>query len=183
MTCESGSQKTGVGVRALWAFTLLWVSALMATAAAGERWNVMVVGESGPDSMPLTHPAWRRVDEAISEQLTAAGFSIYDKAALGLALNCDSGACGNRPVADYVRWAREQRGGIDLIVIYSITATERRRPATWQWQVRVPGRAVVVEGEGLADDLENEVNCQRIVPRCADGTSLNRGQAWSKWSA
>ena len=148
---KEAPRTTGVVACALWAFTLLWVSALTATATAGERWNVLVVGESSPDSMPLTHPAWRRVDEAISEQLTAAGFSIYDKAALGLALNCDSGACGNRPVSDYVRWAREQRGGIDLIVIYSITATERRRPATRQWQVRVPGRMVDVETAEIVD--------------------------------
>lgn len=113
-------------------------------AAATERWKVLIVAESATDSLPSQHPAWQRVDQAIAEELTAAGFSTYDKAALGLTLACAKQPCGNRPVADYVRWAKEQQGGIDLIVIYSINATEQRGAAVKRWQVRVPGRMVDV---------------------------------------
>jgi hypothetical protein len=133
----------------------------VAPAFAGERWKVLIVGESGTDSLSPAHPAWGRVDEAIAEQLTTAGFSTYDKAALGLTIECAKPPCGNRPVADYVRWAREQPGGIDLLVIYSITATERRLPATRQWQVRVPGRMVDVATAEVVDQWrggENDFN-------------------------
>ena len=127
-----------------WALLALLVLTL--PAAATERWKVLIVAESVTDSLPSQHPAWQRVDQAIAEQLTAAGFSTYDKAALGLTLACAKPPCGNRPVADYVRWAKEQQGGIDLIVIYSITATEQRGPAVKRWQVRSHRRRAPSDG-------------------------------------
>ena len=144
------------GTTGAWGLGLLFWSVvgllLMAgPAVATERWKVLVVGESGSDSLPAGHPAWQRVDQAIAEQLIASGFSTYDKAALGLTLACSQPPCGNRPVADYVRWAREQRGGIDLIVIYSITAADKQGPAVKRWQVRVPGRMVDVSTAEIVD--------------------------------
>lgn len=119
------------------------------SAVESERWKVLVVADRTVDALPADHPGWRQVDESIANQLIAAGFSIYDKTAL--LLECAAPPCGDRPVAEYVRWARGQRGGIDLMVIYSISAHQQRGPAVTHWRLRVPGRMVDVETSEVVD--------------------------------
>lgn len=157
----NGVQATRGGVRKDWCVLRagLLVAVLLACAMpvlATEQWQVLVIGETSGEALSPEHPAWRRADEAIGEQLVQAGFSIYDKAALGLGEDCVDAKCRRRPVQEYVAWAREHAARmhgsrIDLIVIYEVAATQRRGAATRPWRVRVPGRMVDVATAEVVD--------------------------------
>ena len=151
---RDGARKGWGGLRAGLLVAVLLACAMPALAT--ERWQVLVIGETSGEALPPEHPAWRRADEAIGEQLVQAGFSIYDKAALGLGEDCVDAKCRRRPVQEYVAWAREHAARmhgsrIDLIVIYEVAATQRRGAATRPWRVRVPGRMVDVATAEVVD--------------------------------
>lgn len=174
-------QATRGGVR--WgAFRVGLLLALLACAMpvlATVRWQVLVIGETSNETLAPNHLAWRRADAVISEQLIHAGFSIHDKAALGLAEQCPDAECLRRPVQEYVSWAREHAAHmpgarIDLIVIYEVVASQRVSAATRPWRVQVPGRMVDVANAEIVDQWSGGDNEFSDLPfGCADACEAN----------
>ncbi|MDZ7792057.1 MAG: hypothetical protein U5L08_16460 [Xanthomonadales bacterium] len=142
----------GVLIRLLIAFALLLATAPPVSAA---DWNILVVGDINSDTPPATDPAWRSADRAITQALIDLGFDVFDKPTLGLAPDCRGESCEGYSQQDFVRMARELNRTadepVDLMVVYSVTFTQRDGAAIDRYQVRLPGRMVDIETGRIVD--------------------------------
>ena len=137
---------------AVWRMLLLTLFMVVFPALAhASDWQILVVGDVTQSTLPTGHPAWRRVDRAITSELISKGFDVYAQEALQLTPACEADQCPEPSVEDLIALARRTSASIDLVVTYSVTVTGREGAAVRQWQLRLPGRMIDISTSAIVD--------------------------------
>jgi hypothetical protein len=138
-------------------------------AQAGEQPNIIIMGEDADkDTVPRNSRVYRRVLDALVNEMNDEGFNVYDEAAVTL----DDFAQGRvrRTDAEIIDIARSvKRPPIDVAVIYSIYASAKKLSYTTKIRTRITGRLLNVRSGKRLGNFEVElpqpdnapVNCQR----------------------
>ena len=138
-------------------------------AAAADRPNILIMGEDADlDTVPRNSRVFRRVLDALSNQLHDEGFDVFDETAVTL----DEFAQGRvrRTDAELIDIARSvQRPPIDVVVMFAIYASAEELTYTTKVNVRIPGRLINVRtGQRLGNfevvspkTWRAPVNCNR----------------------
>ena len=126
---------------------------------AAEKPNIMIMGEDADrDTVPRNSRVFRRVLDALSNQLNEEGFDIFDETAVTL----DDFAQGRtrRTDAEIIDIARlAKRPPIDVAVIFQIYASANQLAYTTKVKTRISGRLLAVKsGQRLGNF---EVNSPR----------------------
>lgn len=123
------------------------LSSLMFSALsnAADNPNVLVLGEdSQKNSVPRNNPVYQRVLHTVSEQLHIHNFNVYDETAITL----DSFAQGRvgRTDSELIDIARSIRQPpIDVVVMFTIFASQQTLEHTTKVKARVEGRLLQVQ--------------------------------------
>ena len=138
-------------------------------AIGADRPNILIMGEdSDPDAVPRNNRIFKRVLNAVSNQLSVEGFNVYDETAV----TRDDFVQGRsrRTDAELIDIARSiKRPPIDVGVIFSIYGSHKKLPYTAKIKTRIEGRLLNVKtgqrlGNFEVDMLEGENvprNCNR----------------------
>jgi hypothetical protein len=129
----------------LLAFALAWtVLSGPGAAQAADQPKVLILGEDAdPDSIARDSRVFKRVLAAVSNQLNAFGFDVFDETAISL----DAFAQGRirRPDAEIIDVARSvTRPPIDVALLFTIYANVEKRTYTSSIRTRIEGRLLDV---------------------------------------
>jgi hypothetical protein len=133
----------------------------------GEQPNIIIMGEDADkDTIPRNSRIFKRVLDALVNEMNDEGFNVYDETAVTL----DHFAQGRvrRTDAEIIDIARSvKRPPIDVAVIYSIYAHAQERGYTNKLHVRIAGRLLNVRsGRRLGNfevDMPEHAN---VAPNC-----------------
>ncbi len=147
------------------------MAALLSTGAAqaGEQPNIIIMGEDADkDTVPRNSRVFKRVLDALVNEMNNEGFNVYDETAVTL----DDFAQGRvrRTDAEIIDIARSvKRPPIDVAVIYAIYASANKLSYTTKIKTRITGRLLNVRSGKRLGNFEVElplpdnapVKCQR----------------------
>lgn len=126
-------------------------------AQAGEQPNILVMGEDADkDTVPRNSRVFKRVLNALAEEMNREGFNIYDEVAVSL----DDFAQGRvrRTDAEIIDVARSiKRPPIDVVVIYAIYASAQKTSYTMKIRTRITGRLLNVRSGKRLGNFEVEL--------------------------
>jgi hypothetical protein len=135
------------------------MAALLPTGAAqaGEQPNIIIMGEDADkDTVPRNSRVYKRVLDALVNEMNDEGFNVYDETAVTL----DDFAQGRvrRTDAEIIDIARSvKRPPIDVAVIYSIYASANKLSYTTKIQTRITGRLLNVRSGKRLGNFEVEL--------------------------
>lgn len=134
--------------------TSLW---LPGPVFAGEQPNILVMGEDADkDTVPRSSRVFKRVLDALANEMNDEGFNVYDETAVTL----DDFAQGRarRTDAEMIDIARSvKRPPIDVAVIYSIYASAEELSYTTKVRTRITGRLLNVRSGQRLGNFEVEL--------------------------
>jgi hypothetical protein len=158
------------GIYGIVAATGIAMAGLLPTnaALAGEEPNILIMGEDvDKDTVPRASRVFKRVLDALSNELNGEGFNVYDETAVSL----DDFAQGRsrRSDAEIIDIARSiQRPPIDVGVIFSIYASARQLSYTTKIRTRITGRLLNVRTGKRLGNFEVELPQAHNAPvKCA----------------
>ncbi|MDP6875054.1 MAG: hypothetical protein QF521_16135 [Alphaproteobacteria bacterium] len=133
----------------------------------GGQPNILVMGEDAdPGTLPRLGSIFKRVQDALANELNDEGFNVYDETAVTL----DNFAQGRirRTDAEIIDIARSvQRPPIDVAVIYAIYVHGEGRGHTGKLFIRIPGRLLNVRTGRRLGNFEVELpRPANVSPRC-----------------
>ena len=154
--------------------TLLAVCAafLLASCAGGANMsgssqgqNILVVGEDADrDSVPRSSSVFRRVTDALVNELHNEGFNVYDETAVTMGSMAQGRV--RRSDAELIDVARmTRRPPIDTLVIFQIYPSAQRLSYTTKVRVRVTGRILAVQSGRRLGNFEVETPRQWNAPK------------------
>jgi len=124
---------------------------------AGEQPNVLIMGDDADqDSIPRNSRVFNRVLAALSSEMNAQGFNIYDETALTL----DDYAQGRtrRTDAELIDIARTiKKTPIDVATIFTIYANAKKMSYTTKIKTRITGRLLNVRNGQRLGNFEVEL--------------------------
>jgi hypothetical protein len=135
------------------------MAALLPTGAAqaGEQPNIIIMGEDADkDTVPRNSRVYKRVLDALVNEMNDEGFNVYDETAVTL----DDFAQGRvrRTDAEIIDIARSvKRPPIDVAVIYSIYASANKLSYTTKIRTRITGRLLNVRSGKRLGNFEVEL--------------------------
>jgi len=131
----------------VWVFTglCLVLIAVITPAQAADRPNILIMGEDADkDTVARNSQVFRRVLNALSNQLHDVGFDVFDETAVTLE-NFVQGRV-RRTDAELIDIAKSiRRPPIDVVVLFSIYSTAYQHSYTTKVQVRIEGRLLNVQ--------------------------------------
>ena len=135
-------------------------------AYAGEQPNVLIIGEDADkDTIPRNSPVFRRVLDALSNEISLEGFAVYDEVAI--TLDDFNQGRARRSDAEIIDIARSvKKPPIDVALIFTIYAHLKETSYTQKIQIRITGRLLNVQSGKRLGNFEVE------LPR-ADNVSTN----------
>ncbi|MDP6875056.1 MAG: hypothetical protein QF521_16145 [Alphaproteobacteria bacterium] len=126
-------------------------------ALAGEEPNILIMGEDADqDTVPRNSRVFKRVLDALVNEMNDQGFNVYDETAVSL----DDFAQGRsrRTDAEIIDIARSiKRPPIDVGVIFSIYASARQLSYTTKIRTRITGRLLNVRSGKRLGNFEVEL--------------------------
>jgi hypothetical protein len=141
----------------------LFAGALLLISCAGappsmaiEKPNLLIMGDDGDqDTVPRNSRVFRRVMDALTNEIHNEGFDVYDETAISL----DDFAQGRtrRTDAEIIDIAKSvKRPPIDIAIIFSIYASARDFNYTTKIKTRVTGRILAVKSGQRLGNFEIE---------------------------
>ncbi len=131
---------------------------------AAEKPNIMIMGDDADrDTVPRNSPVFRRVLDALSNQLNEEGFDVYDETAVTL----DAFAQGRtrRTDAEIIDIARlAKRPPIDVAVIFQIYASADQLTYTTKVKTRISGRLLAVKNGQRLGNFEVDSPREWVAP-------------------
>ncbi len=128
-----------------------------APASAGEEPNILIMGEDGDkDAVPRNNRVFKRVLDALANEMDLEGFNVYDEVAVTL----DDFSQGRvrRTDAEITDIARSVKNPpIDVAVIYSIYASAQETSYALKIRTRVTGRLLNVRSGKRLGNFEVEL--------------------------
>jgi len=138
-------------------------------AYAGDQPNVLIMGEDADkDTVPRNSRVFKRVLDALANEMSVEGFAVYDEVAVSLD-DFNQGRV-RRTDAEIIDVARSvKRPPIDVAVIFSIYAHTKKTSYTMKIQTRITGRLLNVQSGKRLGNFEVELPQVDNVP-----TNCNR---------
>ncbi len=132
--------------------TLMACASQPTPTIAGEQPNILVMGEDADkDTVPRNSRVFKRVLDAMAQELVTEGFKVYDEVAVSL----DDFAQGRtrRTDAEIIDVSRKiKRPPIDVTVMFQIYASAKKLSYTTEIRARITGRLLNVRsGERLGN--------------------------------
>ena len=136
---------------------------------AGEQPNVLVMGEDADkDTVPRNSRVFKRVLDALANEMNQEGFAVYDEVAVTLD-DFNQGRT-RRTDAEIIDIARSvNKPPMDVAVIYSIYASAQKTSYTLKVRARITGRLLNVQSGRRLGNFEVELPQADNVP-----TNCNR---------
>jgi hypothetical protein len=110
--------------------------------------NIMIVGEDADkDTIPRGNRNFNRILRAVTEQLVARGFKVYDETAITMNVLPQGGV--RRQLPELLETAKLAQAPIDVVVVFQIYASVRPLLAvrdTFKPFIRIDGRMIRVRG-------------------------------------
>ncbi|MFP6757222.1 MAG: hypothetical protein VCC99_03255 [Alphaproteobacteria bacterium] len=138
----------------------LMSAALMGIAGpgiAGEQPNILIMGEDADkDTVPRSNRVFKRVLDALANEMNNEGFNVYDETATTL----DDFAQNRvrRTDAEIIDIAKSvKRPPIDVVVIFSIYASADKLSYTTKIKTRITGRLLNVQSGQRLGNFEVEL--------------------------
>ena len=126
------------------AAAILGASCTAAPALSADKPYLLIMGEDGDeDTVPRNSRVFKRVLDALSNQLHDEGFDVFDETAVSL----DNFAQGRtrRTDAELIDIARTLvRPPMDVLALFSIYASAEKKSYTTKIRIRIPGRLLNV---------------------------------------
>ncbi len=113
---------------------------------AGERWQVVVLGQAS-DSLAPNHPAYQRVEKAIIASLGNADFDVMVKSQADMQLPCATVVCSGMNEAQLIEIAKKASKPVDMLLVYSVAISQQQGPATQKFQAHVPISLINLEND------------------------------------
>jgi hypothetical protein len=134
--------------------------------------NIIVLGDqSGPNSVPLDGPVYRKALESLSDQLHAARFKVYDKTLLTAAVAGQSELPGvEAEIIDLMRGLK--RPPIDIVVVFAVQATAEKFAYTTNLQTRATAKLLDVHTRQHLGRFETASPASFRVPAACTRTCL-----------
>jgi hypothetical protein len=156
----------------------LLFAALLLTACETARYgaggvNILIMGEDAdPDAVPRDSQVFKRVLDALANELNGEGFNVYDETALTLGGFAQGRL--RRTDAEIIDIARSlKRPPIDVAVIYTIYSRSRSLGHADRVYVRIAGRLLDVRAGRRLGNFEVEPPGPAIVaPGCGSPCRL-----------
>jgi hypothetical protein len=136
---------------------------------AGEQPNVLIMGEDADkDTVPRNSRVFKRVLDALANELNHEGFAVYDEVAVSLD-DFNQGRV-RRTDAEIIDIARSvKKPPIDVSVIFAIYASAQKTSYTMKIRTRITGRLLNVQSGRRLGNFEVELpqvdnaptNCNR----------------------
>jgi len=157
------------------AFLILLTAACASPNGTGpqENLNILVMG-SGVDqtSVPRNSSAFKRIQNALAEELQNAGFRVYDETALALGAQSQSNA--RRTDAEMIDMARSiVHPPIDVIVVYGLYGDVQDKGYARKLTSRVSGRMLTVHSGQRLGNFEVSLPSSISISANCDGVCLN----------
>lgn len=131
---------------------------------AAEKPNIVIMGEDADrDTVPRNSRVFRRVLDALSNQLNEQGFDVYDETAVTL----DDFAHGRarRTDAEIIDIARlAKRPPLDVAIIFQIYASANQLTYTTKVKTRITGRLLAVKTGQRLGNFEVESPGEWVAP-------------------
>ena len=140
----------------------------MGPAFAGDTPNLLVMGEDADkDTVPRNSRVFKRVLDALNEEMHNAGFNMYDETAVTLGDYAQGRT--RRTDAEIIDIARSiRRPPIDVAVIFQIYASAKQLDYTTEVKVRISGRMLNVKtGQRLGNFEVNTPQDLNAEPKCS----------------
>ncbi|MFP6746843.1 MAG: hypothetical protein VCD66_04500, partial [Alphaproteobacteria bacterium] len=138
-------------------------------AIAGEEPNILIIGEDADkDTVPRNGRVFKRVLDALANELNDEGFNIYDETAVTLGKFAQGRT--RRTDAEIIDIAKSmERPPMDVAVIFAIYASANQLSYTTKIRTRITGRLLDVRSGKRLGNFEVElpradnapVKCQR----------------------
>ena len=133
-------------------------------ANAAEKPNIVIMGEDADrDTVPRNSRVFRRVLDALSNQLNEEGFDVFDETAVTL----DDFAQGRsrRTDAEIIDIARlAKRPPLDVAVIFQIYASAAQLSYTTKVKTRITGRLLAVKSGQRLGNFEVDSPREWVAP-------------------
>lgn len=134
---------------------------------AGDQPNLLIMGEDADrDTVPRIDRVFKRVLDALAEEMNREGFSVYDETAVSL----DGFKQGRvrRTDAEIIDIARSiKRPPIDVAVIFSIYTSAQNLGYTRKLRTRIEGRLLNVQsGQRLGNFEVDAPEATNVAPDC-----------------
>ena len=139
-------------------------TALPETGFAGDKPNLLIVGEDyDTDTIPRNNRIFKRVVNAITNEMNNMGFDVFDETAITLE-NFAQGRI-RRNDAEVIRIAKLQtRPPLDVLVITEIYASMEKLSYTTRVKARVTGRFLSVQSGQRLGNFEVESPGTWVAP-------------------
>ena len=136
----------------------------IAPAVAGEQPNILIMGEDADeDTVPRNNRGFKRVLDALANELDLEGFAVYDEVAVTLD-DFNQGRV-RRTDAEIIDIARSVTNPpIDVAVIYAIYASAKETSYALKIRIRVAGRLLNVRSGQRLGNFEVELPRADNVP-------------------
>jgi hypothetical protein len=144
-------------ILSLAAAAMVFAFGYTAPAMAGEQPNILIMGEDADeDTVPRNSRVFKRVLDALANEMDHEGFDVYDEVAVTLD-NFNQGRV-RRTDAEIIDIARSvKRPPIDVAVIYSIYASAKVTEYAMKIRTRVTGRLLNVRSGQRLGNFEVEL--------------------------
>ena len=160
----------------------VYLIAIAAPAMAGDNPNLLVMGEDADtDTVPRNSRVFKRVLDALNEEMNNFGFNMFDETAVTLGDFAQGRT--RRTDGEIIDVARSiRRPPIDVAVMFQIYASAKQLDYTTKVKVRISGRMINVKtGQRLGNfevktpqDLTAEPKCNRecILETVGDNSKM-----------
>ena len=132
------------------------VSGSGGAAGGGDQPNILILGEDAdPDSVPWSNRVFKRVRDALANELNDRGFNVYDETAVTAGFGQGRNRRSSAEIIDIARSVK--RPPIDVAVIFAIHASAERLRHTTKIRTRITGRLLNVKSGGRLGNFEVEL--------------------------
>lgn len=175
-------QANSTWFRVLLFSALCWASTLRAEQTG--QWDVLVLPLYHEATFDIEHPAYRLIENAITQALNNQEHAVYSKDAIGLSLNCKIDDCSPNARSYLIESIRDlnkrrqkaNKSPIDLVWYYEITRSRASGPAVDRFIFSVANSLIDLE-------TSREIGNWRAIPQEIPMTGRANGDTLRAWQA
>lgn len=179
-------RRRGQGLLGLVCLLVAWSAS--SPAWASEQWKVVVMGLSHAGTITPDHPAYDRVENALSKALIDHNYSVFSKAQAGLDFSCRDVDCENLSAAALMEQTERVKNQFDLLVTYRVFVVREPGAAFERFKVRFegliidlhrkeivnvweqPAQVFIGSPDNIGDDARREREASDIAVQAADAS-------------
>ena len=148
------------------------------------NWDILVLPLYHEQTLDAGHPAYRRIDQDIRQQLTDSGYRVFNAESIGLDIDCTARDCSPENAGELIQEIRElnrtrvrrSETPVDMLWYFEITHRTKSGPAVDKFVFSVFSQLVDLD-QGI--DIANT----RDLPQERPYSARDRGDTRAAWEA